>query len=79
MNDSSELTELTFVIEDIWKFIPGHLELSPESKEILVKYLQDELDRLKIMILEINPEQNTKIVSNEIRDLLTYLGYNICN
>jgi|LakMenEpi03Aug12_release.lakeMendotaPanAssembly.Ray.scaffolds.fasta_scaffold2424014_2 hypothetical protein len=76
MNDNNDL--LTFEIDDIWKYIPDELQLSPEAKEMIIKYLQDELDRLKIMILEINPDQKTKIISNEIRDLLAYLGYKIC-
>ena len=76
MNDNNDL--LTFEIDDIWKYIPDELQLSPEAKEMVIKYLQDELDRLKIMILEINPDQKTKIISNEIRDLLAYLGYKIC-
>ena len=78
MNDPNDPNDLTFATEDIWKFIPEHLELSPEAKDSIVNHLQEELDRLKIMILEINPERDTKIISNEIRDLLVYLGYNIC-
>ena len=72
MND-----DLTFEIEDIWKFVPEHLVLSSEAKECIAKHLQEELDRLRIMISEINP-RNEKIISNDIRDLLAYLGYKIC-